>query len=609
MYRGPVSTCVVVQFQALEITGILGDAELREGAIIDRDADGNVAGTVREHAIGHMRQFIPPITDDEWEAVGRGFMDWLSSMGITTAQLAAGNEAHLKAATKIEADGDLSVRLAVALNYGYFDSAESLDEEYEFIQRAGAYKTEFVDPGYTKIFIDGVPTAKTGWMVEPYVDSDEDFRGSGYYDADDLNRIYADFTEKGVSVMAHATGSRSVREVLNAIENAQKAFPDSPVRHHLTHNGSVHADDVGRYAELGITADLAPIFPIPPFLAKSAEPMLGKERVDNYTNPRPILDAGGEVAIGSDWSVSPIDPWNRLAFVVSRQDANNLDWGVMQPENAMTVAEAIRAYTWGPAHAINKENETGSIEVGKYADMIVLDRNPFEIDPIEIAGTQVLTTVFAGKEVYEAGDQLSRPGRWSIRAACLAVLGLSGIASAEGIADAPTLPLEVEAPKRLLIDFHHIERNASFTVLAAAYAFNENFLGYFSWDTDDDGVIGGLYINDFANNFNVVGGLVLNDKKAGNHSIMGLTHINYVVGNASIGVGLQLERGLDTKVANTIGKQNTLTYRIIGEYTFPKVTLEVIAEKYDYRKFHLQGVQPHGAGPRYEYGRKVCGDL
>ncbi len=178
---------------------------------------------------------------------------------------------------------------------------------------------------------------------------------------------------------------------------------------------------------------------------------------------------------------------------------------------------------------------------------------------------------------------MSRRERCSIRAASLAVLGLSGIASAEGIADAPTLPLEVEAPKRLLIDFHHIERNASFTVLAAAYAFNENFLGYFSWDTDDDGVIGGLYINDFAENFNVIGGLVFNDKKAGNHSIMGLTHINYVVGNASIGVGLQLERGLDTKVANTIGKQNTLTYRIIGEYTFPKVTLEVIAEKYDYR--------------------------
>ncbi len=390
--------------RALEIAGIIGDAELRDGSIVDRDDDGNVAGTVREHAIGHMRQFIPPIPQDEWEAVGRGFIGWLNSMGITSVQLAAGNEAHLKAATKIEADGDLSVRLAVALNYGYFDSPETLDEEYAFIQRSSAYKTEFVDPGYTKIFLDGVPTSRTGWLVEPYLGDDE-FYSKGYYDADDLNRIYTDFTEKGIAVMAHATGSRSVREVLNAIESAQAAHPNSSVRHHITHNGVVHADDVGRYAEMGITADLAPIFPIPPFLADAAALELGRERVNNYTNPRAILDAGGEIAIGSDWSVSPIDPWNRLAFVVTRQDANNPDWGVMTAENALTVAEAIRAYTWGPAHAINKEKETGSIEVGKYADMIVLDRNLFEIDPIEIAGTQVLTTVFAGKEVYEASDK------------------------------------------------------------------------------------------------------------------------------------------------------------------------------------------------------------
>ncbi len=389
--------------KALETAGIIGDAELRDGSIVERNEDGEAAGTVREHAIGHMRQFIPPVPQDEWEAVGRGFMGWLNSMGITTVQLAAGNESHLKAATKIEADGDLSVRLAVALNYGYFDSPESLDEEYEFIQRAGEYKTEFVDPGYTKIFMDGTPTSRTGWLVEPYL-GDDAFYSSGYYNADDLSRIYADFTGKGIAVMAHATGSRSVREVLDAIEAAQAAYPESEVRHHITHNGVVHADDVGRYAELGITADLAPIFPIPPFLADAAALELGRERVDNYTNPRAILDAGGEVAIGSDWSVSTIDPWNRLAFVITRQDANNPDWGVMTAENAITVAEAIRAYTWGPAHAINKEQETGSIEVGKYADMIVLDRNLFEIDPIEIAGTQVLTTVFAGEVVYEASD-------------------------------------------------------------------------------------------------------------------------------------------------------------------------------------------------------------
>ena len=387
--------------RALEIGGIIGDAELRDGALIDRTESGDVAGTIREHAIGHMRQFVPPVPQEEWEAVAVGFTDWLNSMGITSVQLAAGNEAHLKAATKLETNGVLSVRLAVALNYGYFDSPEAADDEYAFIQQAGKYKSEFVDPGYVKIFMDGVPTSRTGWMVEHYEGTPDDF-GSGYYTPKDLARIYADFTSKGVAVMAHATGSRSVREILNAIETAQMAFPDSPVRHHVSHNGVIHADDITRYKELGIAADLAPVFPIPPFLAEFAASAIGEDRVANYSNPRAVLDAGGIVAIGSDWSVSAIDPWSRLAFVVSRRNADNPDWGVMVVENALTVAEAIRAYTWGPAHAINKERETGSIEVGKYADMIVLDRNLFEIEPIEIAGTKVLKTVFAGKVVHTA---------------------------------------------------------------------------------------------------------------------------------------------------------------------------------------------------------------
>ncbi len=388
--------------RALEIAGIIGDAELREGAIVHRNEQGEPSGTVLEHAIGHMRQFTPPVPQQEWEEVGRGFMDWLNSMGFTTVQLAAGNEAHLMAATNLESGGELSVRLAVALNYGYFDSPDSIEEEYAFIQRASEYKTEHVDPGYVKIFMDGTPTSRTGWLVEAYAD-DPDFFGSGYYNAEELDAIYKDFTAKGVAVMAHATGSRSVREILNAIERSQATFPDSPVRHHITHNGVIHPDDLPRYAKLGITADLAPIMPIPPFLYGAAVDVMGEQRTRNYANPRAVLDAGGEVAIGSDWSVADIDPWHRIAFLVSRRDANNPDWGTMTSENAISVAEAIRAYTWAAAHAINKETVTGSIVVGKYADMIVLDRDPFAIEATDIADTRVLQTIFAGKVVF-SGD-------------------------------------------------------------------------------------------------------------------------------------------------------------------------------------------------------------
>ena len=113
--------------RALEMTGLMeSNADLPEGAVIERDANGVPSGTVREHAIGYMRQFIPPKPHDEWVAVARGFTEWFNRLGITSTQLAAGNEAHLKAAKELADSGDLSVRLVVALNYGYFDSAESV---------------------------------------------------------------------------------------------------------------------------------------------------------------------------------------------------------------------------------------------------------------------------------------------------------------------------------------------------------------------------------------------------------------------------------------------------------------------------------------------------
>lgn len=141
----------------------------------------------------------------------------------------------------------------------------------------------------------------------------------------------------------------------------------------------------------------------------------------------------------------------------------------------------------------------------------------------------------------------------------------------------------IEESSRGMIDLNHIERNASYTTLAALYAFNDHFLGYVSWDTDDDGIIGGLYVDQLSEKVNLVGVLGYNDKKAGNHSITGLIQLGYAVGNGSIGAGLQLERGTDSRAADTIGKQDTLTYKLIGEYSFSKVDFEVIAEKYDYR--------------------------
>ena len=387
--------------KALEVTGIMNpDNEIPPGAVIERDADGTPSGTVREHAIGLVRRTIPAVPHEEWVATGRGFMQWFSSLGVTSTQIAAGNHAHLSAARELEDQGELSVRLVFALNYNYFDSPETKEQEGEFAFQAHEFKTEFIDPSHIKIFMDGTPNAYAAWMLEKYPGTDS--YGTGYYQPHELVALYKKFTGKGLGVMSHAIGDRSVREVLNAIEAVKEAYPDTNVRHHITHTAMVHDDDVPRFAELGVAFEVAPVLVASKPLQELMLPIIGEKYLNDYANPRRAIDSGAVVGTGSDWQVAFMDPWKRIEYMVTRMDPDDREAAQMMPPNAISVGEAITIYTLGPAYAINKDKEIGSIEVGKYADMIVLDRDLFEIDPLEIAGTKVLTTVFAGKVVYQA---------------------------------------------------------------------------------------------------------------------------------------------------------------------------------------------------------------
>lgn len=129
---------------------------------------------------------------------------------------------------------------------------------------------------------------------------------------------------------------------------------------------------------------------------------MGVRAVSDYTNPRRLLDAGVDVAVSSDWAVGPLDPWKRIGWLVSRVNPDIPGSKPYLPNAAITAEEAVRASTLGGAHVIDVEEETGSIEVGKFADMIVLDRDIVVISPMEIKDTQVKRTVFAGEAVYVA---------------------------------------------------------------------------------------------------------------------------------------------------------------------------------------------------------------
>ncbi len=390
--------------KALELSGIMTvrDADLPDGSVVVRDENGMPSGTIREFAIGYARRSMPEFPQSEMVATARGFQALFHSLGITSVKAGAGYQSHIDAVHALNDAGEWKLRMHMAMSFNYYDAGNTLDEQLDAIRGAGNYVTEFFDPRGFKIFMDGTPPTREGWTVDPYPGTDS--HGVHYYGPADLRTIYTLATEMDRTVMAHGTGDRSVREVLNAIEAIKADHPNSNIRHHPTHNGLIHDDDIARFKELGLTIELSPIVWFPAETVKSFEDVMGRLNVANYTNPRRLLDAGADIAIASDWSVGPLDPWARIGYLVSRVRPDDPESGEFLPNNAITAEEAIRASTLGPAHVIGAENETGSIEVGKFADMIVLDRDITKTKPTEIKDTKVLRTVFAGEVVYSTGN-------------------------------------------------------------------------------------------------------------------------------------------------------------------------------------------------------------
>ena len=237
--------------KALELSGIMDarDADLPDGSVVVRDESGVPSGTIREFAIGFARRSMPPFPAEEMIGTARGFQELFHTMGLTTVKAAAGYLSHIDAVHALHNQGEWKLRMHMAMSYNYYDAGNTLEEQIEAIKSADEYVLEFFDPRGFKIFMDGTPPTREGWVIDPYPGTDE--HGVHYYSPADLSAIYALSTEMDRVVMAHATGDRSVREVLNAIETMKDAYPEAKIRHHPTHNGMIHEEDIARFKELG----------------------------------------------------------------------------------------------------------------------------------------------------------------------------------------------------------------------------------------------------------------------------------------------------------------------------------------------------------------------
>lgn len=367
---------------------------------IRTDAEGEPNGILFEEAAGELTRAIPPMSDTKYQQTVRRAVDEANRFGITTFVEARTDRPTVRAYHDVDQKEGLHARVATFLQYDT-DFNETAAEQRETLAERTQYRSANVHTDFAKLYLDGVPPALTASLLEPYEaealaakDLPADYEGELRMSREAITEDAIKLAGQGVTVKMHATGDGSVRAALDAFAAARKANPDSELHHSIAHASVVDPADLSRFAELDIAADVAPPLWIRGPYSSAMRHAIG-HRYDKTPPTKDLLEAGAVIAYGSDWPSisSSINPWPHLASMVERE---------IGPEESISLQAAIDTMTRGAAYTLNLADRIGSIEVGKSADLVVLDRDIFDIPNAEIAQTQALMTVFRGETVYEA---------------------------------------------------------------------------------------------------------------------------------------------------------------------------------------------------------------
>ncbi len=392
-----------VNSRALEMFGITDETPDPSGGVIVRDPQsGDATGILLDNAAYDYRRELPKYTLQQRSDALAWSIEQLAAVGITTFKEALVTTANMEAYAVLEAKGALPLNVKTNLTWKS-SWANSHDEEIALIDTRAEHASERIDTDFAKIMLDGIPPTYTAALLEPYEPSEafgDDWRGKLMHTPEDLAADVTALDARGLTVKIHATGDRSLRVALDAIEAARKANGASGLIHEVSHAEMIHADDIPRFAELNVAAEMCPIlwYPIP---GLDWDVWLGPERSKVWP-VKTLVESGALVIYGSDWPVVPTpNPWPGIESMVTRSDPTGAsdvqDW----PEQSVDLATTIRIFTHNGAIANKVGDESGSLEVGKDADFIVLDRNIFEVHISEVGETQVLQSVVGGKVVID----------------------------------------------------------------------------------------------------------------------------------------------------------------------------------------------------------------
>ncbi|AUI51612.1 amidohydrolase [Arthrobacter crystallopoietes] len=425
-----------VNTRALELAGMDAATPDPADGWIERGTDGFPTGTLHEGAMDLVNEFLPPLTEEDLCGGLLEAQRYLHSVGVTGWQEAilgsyAGYPDASSAYRTLAGRGLLTGRATGALWVPRSTTSENIAELVAGFEerRRDNSAAGFVTTS-AKIMVDGVPENRTAAMLDPYLrpcrcgnpdgrdpsggsaghaaadqDADGDDRGLLYLPKEVLTETAVALDAAGFDLHLHVIGDRAVRDGLDAVEHARRSNPHTRGRHHMAHLQIIHPEDIARFAALGVTVNAQALWACNDNqMLQLTVPLIGAERAAWQYPFGSLLAAGATMAMGSDWPVSTPDPWQAIHVAVNRSYPAYPDVPPLLPEQAISLQTALSSYTAGSAW-LNRNDDGGAIAVGKTADLVVLNADPFRLDPGELHTVGTDFTMVAGIPVYTGQPQ------------------------------------------------------------------------------------------------------------------------------------------------------------------------------------------------------------
>jgi Predicted metal-dependent hydrolase with the TIM-barrel fold len=387
--------------KALELAHIAKDTPNPPNGIIVRDpGTGEATGALKEAAQSLVAGVLPKPTRGDKLAALRAGIRWANENGLTRVHSAGGDFEEFDLYDELLRHGELTLRFYIA----YFQNPPELrPQDIATIEDARKkYTGDWLSAGAVKFMMDGVVESHTAAMLEPYSD-DASFQGKPFWQPEKYRAAVAELDRRGLQIFTHAIGDSGVRIVLDGYENMEKVNHTSGKRPRIEHIETITAQDVPRFGKLGVIASMQPLHSYPDHNTLSVWARnIGPDRASRAWVWKSITNDGGQLAFGSDWPVVTLNPFEGIQTAVTRQTAEGLPNDGFVPSQRLSVAEAIRGYTLGAAYAAFREKSEGSLEPGKFADLIILSQNLFDLDSHTIDRTKVLTTIVGGRVVFQS---------------------------------------------------------------------------------------------------------------------------------------------------------------------------------------------------------------